>query len=102
MGSSPCTLTTMSASVASTASARRSVPVACAAEVITASPPKPRTAAAMRSSSVATSTRSTRAHGGRARASAWIMGFPWMSERASPAVVWNRNRAGMMATLAKL
>ena len=36
------------------------MPVAWSGEVITASPPKPRTTAAMRSSSVATTTRSGR------------------------------------------
>ena len=43
-----------------TASASRSVPVAWPFEVMTASPPKSRTASAIRSSSVATSTRSRR------------------------------------------
>ena len=44
MGSSPCTFTTISASVAAAASASRSVPVACAREVIATSPPNARTA----------------------------------------------------------
>ena len=59
MGSSPCTLISTSASIDRTASASRSVPEACAVEVMTASPPKARTALAIRSSSVATSMRST-------------------------------------------
>jgi hypothetical protein len=52
-------LTTSSASTTTrAASASRSVPLEWLADVITASPPKPRTVSAMRASSVATRTRS--------------------------------------------
>ena len=91
----------MSASVARTASARRSVPVAWAEEVSTTSPPKPRTAAAMRSSSVATSTRSG-SEAARARShTRSIIVFPWMSERGFPGRRVEPKRAGMIATMAK-
>jgi hypothetical protein len=58
-GSSPCRFTTTSSSGqprAAATSAIRSVPEACAAEVISAAAPKARAAPAMRSSSVAIST----------------------------------------------
>ena len=84
IGSSPCTLITISASIPRAASASRSVPVAWAGEVSTASPPKPRTALAIRSSSVATITRSTR-FAARARSyTLSIMVLPWISERGFP------------------
>ena len=60
-GSSPCTLRTPSncppcSSSATTASWQRTVPLGQSAEVMTASPPKPRTTSWMRASSVATTT----------------------------------------------
>ena len=58
-GWSPWTLTTISASARRSAtSATRSVPLRCSALVISTSPPKPATPAAIRSSSVATTTAS--------------------------------------------
>ena len=56
-GSSPCRLMKISSSIPRAASATRSVPDAQSGEVMTASPPNPRTTDAIRSSSVATTTR---------------------------------------------
>ena len=100
-GSSPWTLITISASVPRAASASRSVPVAWSREVITTSPPNPRTTAAMRSSSVATSTRSGRRARRTRSCTCWIMGFPCMSERGFPGRRVDPKRAGMIATMAK-
>ena len=74
--------------------------MAWAGEVITASPPKPRTAAAMRSSSVATSTRSTRCARDARSCTCWIIGLPWISERGFPGRRVEPKRAGMIATMA--
>ena len=54
IGSSPWIITTMSASTRSAASATRSLARSCAAEVMTAVPPNPSTAALISSSHVAT------------------------------------------------
>ena len=59
-GSSPWTLTMISASLRAATSARRSVPVSCPLSVISTRPPNAFTAATIRSSSVATITSDTR------------------------------------------
>jgi hypothetical protein len=101
IGSSPCTFTTISASVPRAASASRSVPLACRGEVITASPPNAATASAMRWSSVATSTRSTSPARRTHSCTRCTIGLPWMSERGFPGNRVEPNRAGMIATMAK-
>src|SRR5688572_20784821 len=66
------------------------------------SPPKPRTTRAMRSSSVATSTRETADERRTRSYTCSIMGRPWMSERGFPGRRMDAKRAGMMATMAKI
>jgi hypothetical protein len=79
----------------------RSVPLAWPGEVIAASPPKARTALAIRSSSVATTTRLT-SRADRARSyTRSIIVLPWISERGFPGRRVDAKRAGMIATMAK-
>src|SRR5262245_24390153 len=55
----------------------------------------------MRSSSVATSTRSIRRARRTRSCTCWIIGLPWMSERGFPGSRLEPKRAGMIATMAK-
>src|SRR4030042_104246 len=84
VGSSPCTLMRISSESPRDASATRSVPEAQSGDVIHASPPNPRTATAIRSSSVATITRVahldfrafSQTYHIIGRPSIWARGFP--------------------------
>src|SRR5690606_23938871 len=97
-GSSPCKLTTMSGSCMasrSTASARRSVPEGWSARVMTTSAPKPRATSAIRSLSVATSTRAAPLSSAR-WCTCWIIGCPSKSASGLPGKRVEPSRAGMM------
>ena len=85
----------MSAWKAWTASATRSVPVRWFVEVITARPPNPRTAARIRSSSVATTTSAIpRALAARSY-TCWMSGLPAISASGFPGKRVEAWRAGI-------
>ena len=98
-GSSPCTLTTRSQSSPRTASAIRSVPETWCAAVRTALPPAARTAAQMRSSSVATRTSATPRTREQRRQTRTTIGSPQMSASALPGRRVDPIRAGMAMTI---
>ena len=98
-GSSPWTLTTMSASSLWATSARRSVPVSCGGEVISTLPPKARTASAIRSSSVATITSETSEPCEAVRRRAGPSACPMMSARALPSKRVDAYLAGITAVI---
>jgi len=85
-GSSPWMLSTRSkpAPWAATAAATRSVPEASSGAVMATRPPKPSTTAAIRASSVATTTASTPAAARAASQAHWIIGRPAMRARGLP------------------
>ena len=85
-GSSPWMFSTQSkgSSRAARAAAVRSVPEGRAGSVMMASPPKERTAEAIRASSVATTTRSTPSARLAASKTHWIIGLPAISARGLP------------------
>ena len=83
-GSSPWTFTTTSPSSARAATATRSVPLGRSDGVITARAPVPSTAAAMRSSSVATITSSRVFARRHASATQRTRGLPQMGARLLP------------------
>ena len=102
IGSSPCTFTTIS-DVDGSRRFREAVGPGGVIAVRSGGPrpPKARTAAAIRSSSVATRIRS-RVRAPRTRSwTRWMRVFPWMSERGFPGRRVDAKRAGMIATMAK-
>ena len=94
-GSSPWRFTYTSAASERATSATRSVPLFASGEVIRASPPAARTQAAIRSSSVATTTRSSRFAERAASHTCSTMGLPARGERGFPGNRMDANRAGM-------
>ena len=98
-GSSPCTLTTRSQSSPRTAAAIRSVPETWCVAVRTALPPAARTAAPMRSSSVATRTAATPRTREHRRQTRTTIGSPQISASALPGRRVDPIRAGMAMTI---
>ena len=97
-GSSPWMLIITSLSSgrkACAASPQRSVPEAWSGEVITATPPKPRTQSAIRSSSVATAKSLTSDDRTRSYTHCTI-GLPWIKASGLPGKRVEAYRAGMI------
>jgi hypothetical protein len=99
-GSSPWTLTTTSQSIAEATSAIRLVPFGWSARVIATSPPKARTASAIRRSSVATMIRESRRERAAASQTCRMSGLPVASASGLPGNRTLAKRAGMIATMA--
>ena len=95
-GSSPCTLTITSASGnLGSASTIRAVPLGASGEVITGSPPKARTAAAISSLSVTTTTCFARAEHPAARQVCSMRGRPVSASSILRGRRWLESRAGI-------